>query len=315
MEPFVNRVETSYNGNMKENEEIREQRAAAASEEEIAAALHDPSPRVIKALLANRILTEEDVLVIAARKNLPGEVLDSIAKDRRWAEKYPVRLALARNPKTPLSSALSIVRYLRLFDQVELTRSSSLPVIFRQKVEAVIVEKVPTLALGVKKSLAKIASGNVLLKLIQDGYPEVVSLCLNNPHLVEAHLYKIINREETGPAVIRLIAEHPNWSNRYNIRYALIRSGHTPLSRSVNFLSVMKIKDLRDLFVDPSLPAVIKPCIHRELLDRGEDADKVKKAEDEEEKIFHFEEDEAEELEGEVTGYEAGQSGDEPTEE
>lgn len=300
---------------MTDTEEIREQRAAAAGEEEIAALLHDPSPRVIKALLANRNITEEDVLVIAARKNLPGEVLESIARDRRWAEKYPLRLALARNPKTPLFSALSIVRYLRLFDQVELTRSNSLPVIFRQKVEAIIMEKVPTLAIGVKKSLAKIASGNVLLKLIQDGYPEVVRLCLNNPHLVEAHLYKIISREKTGPAVVRLIAEHPNWSNRYHVRYSLIRNEHTPLSRSVTFLSGIKTRDLKELFVDPSLPAVIRPCIHRELLDRGEDADKIKKAEDEEEKVFQFEEDEAEELEGEVTGYEAGQSGGEPAEE
>jgi len=79
-----------------------------------------------------------------------------------------------------------------------------------QKIEAVIMEKIPSMALGVKKSLAKIAAGNVLLKLIQDGYPEVVALCLNNPHLVEAHLYRIINREETGPGNQRGVIEKWN---------------------------------------------------------------------------------------------------------
>src|SRR5574341_123361 len=310
MEPFVNSLETPYNKNMMENEEIREQRAAAAGEGEIAALLHDPSPRVIKKLLENRNITEEDILIIAGRKNLPGDVLESITKDRRWTDSYPLRLALARNPRTPLFSALSIVRYLRLFDQVELARSHFLPAIFRQKIEAIIMEKIPSMALGVKKSLAKIAAGNVLLKLIQDGYPEVVAICLNNPHLVEAHLYKIINREETGPGTIRLIAEHPNWSSRYTVKYSLVRSGHTPLSRAVIFLSGMKTENLKELFSEPSLPVGIKPCIHRELRERGED---VEKRADEKERIFEIEEDEAEDIENELKKYEAGPAADEPT--
>lgn len=314
MPPFVNRIETAYNGAMGETEEIREQRAAAAGGEEIAALLHDPSPRVIRTLLANRNITEEDVLIIATRKNLAGEILESIAKDKRWTENYPIRLALARNPKTPLFSALSLVRYLRLFDQVELARATALPLVFRRKVEAIIMEKVPTMPLGVKKTLAKLAAGNVLLKLIQDGYAEVVTVCLNNPHLVEAHLYKIINREETGPGTIRLIAEHPSWSNRYHVKYSLIRNGHTPLSRTVLFLSGMKSQDLRELFADPSLPAGVRPCVHRELMERGEDADAIDRGGSEEEKVYEFDDEETEDFEGEVSRYEAEQGGDEPTE-
>jgi hypothetical protein len=156
---------------VNEYEEIREQRAAVAAGDEIETFLHDPSPRVIKALLANKSLREEDVLIITTRKNLPGDILETIAKERRWSDSYPIRLALAKNPKTPLFTALSIVRYLRLFDQAEMLRSPALPLIFRQKVEAILIEKVPTMALGVKKTLAKIASGNVLLALLRDGYP------------------------------------------------------------------------------------------------------------------------------------------------
>lgn len=284
---------------MTESEAIREQQAVTASAEEISPLGHDPSPRVIKALLENRNISEEDVQIIASRKNLPGEILESIAKDRRWAKSYPIRLELARNPKTPLFAALSIVRYLRLMDQVQLTRNTSLPVIFRQKVEALIMEKVPTMAMGVKRSLAKISAGNVLLKLIQDGYPEVVRLCLGNPCLVEAHLYRIINRAATGPAAIRLIAEHANWSNRYYIRYALVRNRHTPLARSVIFLSGMKTEDLKELYIDPTLPPDIQPCVHRELRDRGEDTDKALCAADEEQ-VFEFGEEEAQDIEREM---------------
>src|SRR5512134_2997033 len=102
--------------------------AAAATEDRITLFVYDPSPNVIRTLLENRNLREENVLIIAGRKNLPPEILDIIFRDKRWSESYPVRLALAKNPKTPLFTALSIARFLRLFDLAALTRSHALPV-------------------------------------------------------------------------------------------------------------------------------------------------------------------------------------------
>ena len=103
---------------MLEAEEKRIELAIIADGEEIAQYVHDPSTKVIRALLGNRHLTEEEVMIIANRKNVPADILEMIAKDKRWAESYPVRLALARNPKSPISISLSIARYLRLFDLI-----------------------------------------------------------------------------------------------------------------------------------------------------------------------------------------------------
>ena len=91
---------------MSDDEEQRIALAENAAENEIALLMHDLSPRVIRALLKNRNITEEHILIIANRKNLPAEVLDRIFRDLRWTESYPVRLALAKNPKTPLFTAL-----------------------------------------------------------------------------------------------------------------------------------------------------------------------------------------------------------------
>ncbi|MGE5172699.1 MAG: hypothetical protein ACM3MD_02610 [Betaproteobacteria bacterium] len=259
---------------MADAEQSKLEQAAAANGEQILALLHDPSPQVIRMLLGNRNLSEDDVLVIAARKNLPPDVLNMIAKDKRWAESYPVRLALAKNPKTPISVSLSIVRYLRLLDIAEISRSHLLPLAFRHKVEIIIVERIPTMPLGLKKSLAKMAGGNVLLKLLQDPDHEVIALCLNNPRLVESHLYKIISRKETISETIRIIAAHPNWSSRSLIRLALVRNDHTPLMHSGRFLQAMKLMELRELCADPSLSATIRPLVHRELGERGEDPEK-----------------------------------------
>lgn len=254
---------------MLEAEDKRTELAASAGEEEISQYVQDPSPKVIRALLGNRQLSEEDILIIANRKNIPPDILEIIAKDKRWSESYPVRLALVRNPKSPLSVSLSIARFLRLFDLEEITRSHFIPLVFRHKVEAIIIERVPTMPLGNKKTLAKKAAGNVLLKLLLDRDAEVVQLCLNNPNMVEGHLFKIINREDTPVETIMMIAGHPNWSTRSLVRFSLVRNTHTPLSLSVPFLQSMKLMDLRELYADPSLPITIKPFVHRELLKRG----------------------------------------------
>jgi hypothetical protein len=287
---------------MSETEEKRVEQAASAREDEIMLLVSDPSPKVIKALLENGNLTEEHILAIANRKNIPGEVLDRLFKERRWSNSYVVRLALARNPKTPLFTALSIARFLRLFDLAELARNHLLPVIFRKKLEAIVIEKIPTLALGIKKTLAKVAAGDILLSLIQDGYPEVVKLYLDNPLLVESHLFKVISRKKTSPGTIRTIAESRNWTFRYHIKYALIRNEHTPLARIVLFLPDIKLNDLMELYRDPSLPPGVRPLIHRELLDRGEDPERLFMAEGE--FVHEIEERELEAIEEELRIYE-----------
>jgi len=260
---------------MADAEEKRMDLARSAGEEEIVGFLHDVSPNVVRALLRNTHLTEKNVLVITTRKNLPGDIFEMIAKNKRWAESYPIRLALAKNPKTPLSISLSIARYIRLFDLAEISRSRFLPIVFRHKLEAILIEKIPSMALGVKKTLAKIVSGEVLLMLIHDGYPEVVKLCLDSPYLLESHLYKVLSRYNTMPGTVKAIAEHKNWTSRSMIKFALIRNKHTPLSLSVQFLAAMKIVDLRELYNDPSVSVTIKPFIHRKLRERGEEPDKA----------------------------------------
>ncbi len=283
---FVNRFENPYNGTMNEAEQRRIKQAASAGVEHIIALIHDSSSHVIKALLSNRNLTEADILVIVGRKNLPPDVFTAIAKDSRWSESYPIRKTLAANPKTPLSVSLTLIRHLRILDLAEMARSPFIPLAFRHKVEVIINERIPTMAPGRKKSLAKMAAGNVLLKLLQERDPEIVALCLNNPLLVENNIYKIISRRDTAANTVIMISEHPNWSLRSAVRFALIRNVHTPLSLSEQFLHSLILTDLRELYIDPSLPIAVKPLVYRELLARGEEPGKVGK-----EPIYEIDED------------------------
>ena len=254
---------------MTETVEQRIERAATVREEGIDSFLHEPSPRVLKALLMNKLLTEEHVLVIANRRNLSGDVLEAIAKDRRWAASYPMKLAIAKNPKTPLFVSLSLARHLRLFDLADITRDHFLPIPYRKKIEAMIIERIPAMPLGIKKTLARRAAGNVLFTLLLSRDADIVLTCLGNPHLMESHLFKYISRGDSIPETIRMIAEHPNWSCRTAIRLSLARNAQTPLSSCIRFFSRMTVQYLRELYADPLVPITVKPFIHRELWERG----------------------------------------------
>jgi hypothetical protein len=277
---------------MDASEEGKIAQAASADGDQILTLLHDASPQVIRTLLGNRNLREEDVLIIAKRKNLPADVLETIARDIRWTESYLVRLALANNPKTPLSASLSIVRYLRFSDIAQMAGSHRLPIAFRRKVEAIVIERIPTMQLGYKKALAKTAVGSVLLKLLQDPDADVVAVCLNNPRMIEGHLFKTINRPDTIAETIRMIAGHPDWSARSLVRLALVRNEHTPLALAERFTRLLKLLELRELYADPALPESVRPLVHRELVLRGQNP-----GEPIEETVFEIDENDDEGLE------------------
>src|SRR5262249_33993838 len=70
--------------------------ARIASRGVIAALRQEDSPMVIRALLQNPRLTEEDALAIAGARSTPGPVLQALAEDNRFASRPAVRKALVQ---------------------------------------------------------------------------------------------------------------------------------------------------------------------------------------------------------------------------
>ena len=68
----------------------------------------DPHPDVIRGLLRNPKVIEEDVIRLAARRPGRAEILTEIARSPRWVHRARVRLALLLNPSTPVALAAPI---------------------------------------------------------------------------------------------------------------------------------------------------------------------------------------------------------------
>jgi len=74
--------------------------------------LADPHPDVIRGVLANPRLTEDDVVRFVARTPSHPELLAEVARTPRWAHRPRVRLSLILNPFSPLDLALPLAALL-----------------------------------------------------------------------------------------------------------------------------------------------------------------------------------------------------------
>jgi hypothetical protein len=74
--------------------------------------LADPHPVVIRTLLQNPKVTEDDVLRLAARRPNDPSVLAVVAASPRWAHRVKVRLAIVLNPDTPVAVAIPLLALL-----------------------------------------------------------------------------------------------------------------------------------------------------------------------------------------------------------
>lgn len=74
--------------------------------------LSDPEPSVIRNLLDNPRITTQEVVGLAAQKEISGDFLEMIALHPRWSSQYRVRVAVVHNPATPLNIALAFLRLL-----------------------------------------------------------------------------------------------------------------------------------------------------------------------------------------------------------
>jgi hypothetical protein len=71
---------------------------------------------LVLAALDNPYLTEGQLLKVLGREELPHAVVERISQHPRWARHYHLRLALIRNPLTPLARVLAFLPNMAVTD-------------------------------------------------------------------------------------------------------------------------------------------------------------------------------------------------------
>jgi hypothetical protein len=78
--------------------------------------IRDSNKIVSAGVLANPRITENEVEKIAAMRTVPDEILRTIGINRTWARNYLIIHNLARNPRTPMATAMNILTRIQTKD-------------------------------------------------------------------------------------------------------------------------------------------------------------------------------------------------------
>ena len=85
--------------------------------------IRDSNKVVATAVINNPRITDQEVESIAAMRTVPDEVLRVIGMNRAWTRSYPIIHNLARNPRTPLATAITILTRIQTRDLQQLSQN------------------------------------------------------------------------------------------------------------------------------------------------------------------------------------------------
>jgi hypothetical protein len=89
--------------------------------------VRDRNRIVSSAVLASPKITDTEIVTFAKSRSISDDLLRIISNNREWTKNYQIKLALASNPKTPISQAVKFLNYLQDKDLRFLMKSKDVP--------------------------------------------------------------------------------------------------------------------------------------------------------------------------------------------
>ena len=172
-------------------------------------------------------LSEELALALLQRRDLPANAIEALARNQLAIKHRKVLLGVTEHSHTPRHVALPLLRRLFTFELMEVALSESVAADLRLVAEELLVNKLETLSLGERISLARRASSGVVGALLLNGERAVIEAALQNPRLTEANILKSFNSSQRPILLLSMISEHPKWSLRREIQIAILRRRET----------------------------------------------------------------------------------------
>lgn len=207
-----------------------------------------------------RAFGEREALQALRHPFCSTEVVELVLGDRRFAALASVRKAAALHPATPRPDALRCVEDLGWRDLLDVSREARTPAPVRRAASLKILDRLPRLALGERLTLARLADRPVLRALLEDVDPRVVAALLTNPRLVPEDLVAWVATGRPAAESLRMVGGDARWTERREIRGALLRCASTPRGVALALLSRCSRGELADLLEDPGADRLLVAC-------------------------------------------------------
>jgi hypothetical protein len=246
-------------------------RALTAAKEELYQVIEDPSMEVLSAALKNPALDTNHLLALLKRRDLAEELLRAVCRLDAVGESHELKIALVRNPRTPGAITTTLLPHLYLFELVTICTLPGVPPDQKVAAERAILQRLPTTPLGNKLTLARRGTAAVTEALIREGDIRLMEACLDSPQLKEAAVFRFLTGASASAESISMVARHPRWKDRPNVRLAILRNPRTPAVWFPLLLPRLNLNEVKGLFLSPRLTAPQKKLVDDELKRRGRD--------------------------------------------
>ena len=115
--------------------------AALANREARNLLIRDPNKMISLNVLKNAKINESEIIHYARRRDLSPDILSAIAQDQKWKKNYPIKFALASNPKTPFSVSISFLSHFYERDLKLLSRDKNVSFVLRRRAQEILDER------------------------------------------------------------------------------------------------------------------------------------------------------------------------------
>ncbi len=231
--------------------------------------LRSSSLEELRALAAGSGLTEELVLALLERRDLPYQVVETISKNGTVMKHRKVIVAVVSHPHTPRHVSLPVSRHLYTFEMMQIALMPGVAADLKMALEEALINRLESISAGERLTLAKRGSSRLAAGLLADADERVRDAALLNPHMTEAWIVKALMKDDAPPAMVQAIARHPKWSLRRDVQVALLRNDNTPMARAVAIAQQIPTQVLRDVLSHSRLPANVKAYLLAELQKRA----------------------------------------------
>ncbi|HWR14634.1 MAG TPA: hypothetical protein VN577_07380 [Terriglobales bacterium] len=231
--------------------------------------LHSHSEDDLRAVASNPHLTEDLAKAFLARRDLPGTALQDLSKNANAMKNRAVIVGIVSHPRTPRFVSLPVARHLFPFELMTVAMQPAVPADVKMAIEHILVDKVEQLSLGERITLAKRGPTRVAEALLRDKELRVVETALLNPYLVEACIIRTLMQDEIDIRFVEMIARHPKWSLRTDVRCALLRNANTPMAVALQLAHTLPADVARDALFHSNLPQSVKTYLMAEIQHRA----------------------------------------------
>jgi len=242
----------------------RLRQALTAQKEEIPALIQDPDPDVLRSLLKNPQLGEDQLLVLLKRRDLGEQLVKGIGKLPLVSASRRLLIALTAHPQAPAPLLSTLLPQLFLFELVTLLQLPGSGADLKLAAERAILKRLPETELGNRIALARRGTPALLEALLKQGEPRLLEAVLENPRLKEAGLHSFLRSASATPEAISAVARHPRWGKRPNLRFAMLRNRHTPTVWFTLFLPELGPSELEAVAASSGLTAGQRAEVQRE---------------------------------------------------